>query len=112
MAYFGAGRVSGIQRVLDLYHFSEVAQGASLIITGEGRSDAQTLQGKVPFGVLQNAKGTPVALLSGRIEDREALVAAGFHPVLEVSPRDMPLCEALTPSAALRNIQSAVKSLF
>lgn len=112
MAYFGAGRVSGIQQVLDLYHFSEVAHGASLIITGEGRSDAQTLQGKVPFGVLQNAKGTPVALLSGRIEDREALVAAGFHPVVEVSPRDMPLREALTPSVALCNIQSAVKSLF
>lgn len=112
MAYFGAGRVSGIQQVLDLYHFSEVAHGASLIITGEGRSDAQTLQGKVPFGVLQNAKGTPVALLSGRIEDREALVAAGFHPVVEVSPRNMPLCEALTPSVALCNIQSAVKSLF
>ena len=112
MAYFGAGRVSGIQQVLDLYHFSEVAHGASLIITGEGRSDAQTLQGKVPFGVLQNAKGTPVALLSGRIEDREALVAAGFHPVVEVSPRCMPLREALTPSVALCNIQSAVKSLF
>lgn len=112
MAYFGAGRVSGIQQVLDLYHFSEVAHGASLIITGEGRSDAQTLQGKVPFGVLQNAKGTPVALLSGRIEDREALVAAGFHPVVEVSPRNMPLREALTPSVALCNIQSAVKSLF
>ena len=112
MAYFGAGRVSGIQQVLNLYHFSEVAHGASLIITGEGRSDAQTLQGKVPFGVLQNAKGTPVALLSGRIEDRPALESAGFHPVVEVSPRDMPLREALTPSVALCNIQSAVKSLF
>ena len=112
MAYFGAGRVSGIQQVLDLCHFSEIAHGASLIITGEGRSDAQTLQGKVPFGVLQNAKGTPVALLSGRIEDREALESAGFHPVVEVSPRDMPLREALTPSVAFRNIQSAVKSLF
>ena len=112
MAYFGAGRVSGIQQVLDLCHFSEIAHGASLIITGEGRSDAQTLQGKVPFGVLQNAKGTPVALLSGRIEDRPALESAGFHPVVEVSPRDMPLREALTPSVALCNIQSAVKSLF
>lgn len=112
MAYFAAEKVSGIGRVLELVHFSKVIKGAALVITGEGKSDAQTLQGKVPFGVLQKAKGTPVALLSGRIEDREALVAAGFHPVVEVSPRDMPLREALTPSAALRNIQSAVKSLF
>ncbi len=112
MAYFGAGRVSGIQKVLDLCHFSEVAHGASLIITGEGRSDAQTLMGKAPFGVLQNAKGTPVALLSGQIEDREALVAAGFHPVVEVSPRNLPLREALQKKTAIENLRAAVKSLF
>lgn len=112
MAYWGAQRVSGVQKILDMYHFPDIVEGASLVITGEGRSDAQTLQGKAPFGVLQNAKGTPVALLSGRIEDRPALESAGFHPVVEVSPRDMPLREAITPSVALCNIQSAVKSLF
>lgn len=112
MAYFAAEKVSGIGRVLELVHFSKVIKGAALVITGEGKSDAQTLQGKVPFGVLQKAKGTPVALLSGRIEDREALVAAGFHPVVEVSPRDMPLREALQPKTALENIRAAVKSIF
>ncbi len=82
------------------------------MITGEGRSDAQTLQGKVPFGVLRNAGNVPVALVSGRIEDRQALESAGFRPVVEVSPRNLPLREALTPSIALRNIQSAVKTIF
>jgi glycerate kinase len=112
MAYLGARMVSGIGRILELVHFSDAVEDASLVITGEGQSDAQTLQGKVPYGVLQNAKGTPVALLSGRIVDRPALESAGFHPVVEVSPRHLSLREALTPSIARRNIQSAVKTLF
>lgn len=112
MAYFGARKVSGIGRILELVRFSEAVKDASLVITGEGRSDAQTLLGKVPLGVLQNAGKVPVALVSGRIDDREALVSAGFHPVVEVSPRNLPLREALIPSVALQNIQSAVKTLF
>ena len=107
MACLGARMVSGIGRILELVHFSDAVEDASLVITGEGQSDAQTLQGKVPYGVLQNAKGTPVALLSGRIVDRPALESAGFHPVVEVSPRHLSLREALTPSVARRNIQSA-----
>ena len=112
MACLGARMVSGIGRILELVHFSDAVEDASLVITGEGQSDAQTLQGKVPYGVLQNAKGTPVALLSGRIVDRPALESAGFHPVVEVSPRHLSLREALTPSIARRNIQSAIKTLF
>ena len=112
LAYWGARKVSGIGKVLDLYHFSEAVEGASLVITGEGRSDAQTLLGKVPFGVLRQAGKVPVALVSGRIEDRAALEAAGFQPVVEVTPRNMPLSQALQAETALQNIRAAVKSLF
>ena len=111
MAYFKARTNSGIEKVLDLVHFRQAARNASLIITGEGKSDAQTLQGKVPFGVLQCAGGTPVALLSGRIEDRQALLRAGFGPVIEVSPRDIPLSAAMNPDIAKRNLREAVLAL-
>ena len=111
MAFFNTRMVSGIGQVLDLVHFRQAARGASLIITGEGKSDAQTLQGKVPFGVLQQAGGTPVALLSGRIEDRPALLQAGFGPVVEVSPRTIPLSVALEPDVAKRNLRAAVLTL-
>ena len=108
MAYFGAERHRGIDRVLDLVHFSEAIRGASLILTGEGKSDAQTLMGKVPMGVLQRADGCRVALLSGRIEDRAVLEQAGFDPVVEVSPRMLPPREALCPATAARNLRQAV----
>lgn len=108
MAVLGARITRGIDRVLDLVHFHEAIRDAHLIITGEGKSDAQTLMGKVPMGVLQNAAGIPVALLSGRIEDRTALEQAGFHSVIEVSPRHLSSQIALTPQVAAENLFKAV----
>ena len=112
MAHFAATRVSGIQKVLELVRFREAVADADLIITGEGRSDAQTLQGKVPYGVLQNAGEVPVALVSGRIIDREDLLKAGFDQLLEVTPRDLSLAQALDPKTAEILLFQAVQRLF
>lgn len=112
MAHLDATVVSGIRRVLDLVRFREASAGAHLIITGEGRSDAQTLQGKVPYGVLQIADSIPVALVSGRIEDREALSRAGFSYLVEATPRDLPLAQALDPQIAESLLYQAVQRLL
>ena len=111
MAVFGAKTYSGIERILDLVRFRDAIKDADLIITGEGKSDAQTLMGKVPMGVLQNANGIPVALLSGRIDDREALEQAGFGPIVEVTPRSLPLPLALDPQRAAQNLFKAIRGL-
>lgn len=112
MAHFGATMVSGIQKILDLVRFREAAANADLIITGEGRSDAQTLQGKVPYGVLQNAGRVPVALVSGRIEAREALRQAGFATLVEVSSRDLSLTKALDSQTAEKHLSQAIQLLL
>ena len=111
MAFFKADMCPGIRRILDLVHFPDTIRGASLIVTGEGKSDAQTLMGKVPMGVLQNAAGIPVALLSGRVEDRPALLQAGFSPIIEVTPRSLPLSQALNPQVAAHNLFLAARNL-
>ena len=114
-ARFQASIYQGIDRILDLLHFDDAIRDAHLIITGEGRSDAQTLMGKVPLGVLRRARSIspaiPVALLSGRIDDQAMLEQAGFHPVVEVSPRNIPVEEALLPDQARINLHKAVYSL-
>ena len=112
MACFHAKAESGIGKVLDLTGFDHAVAGAGLIITGEGRSDRQTLSGKAAFGVLRRSAGVPVALLSGRIEDRAALQAAGFAHLVEVSPRDLPLSRALDAKTARRNLHRAVQNLL
>lgn len=110
-ACFGATDHSGIDRILDLTGFDAVLEGADLVITGEGKSDRQTLSGKVALGVLHRAKAIPVILLSGRIEDADALAAAGFSKLIQVSPSDLPLEEAMKPEVTKANLRKAVDDL-
>ncbi|MFN3683078.1 MAG: glycerate kinase [Fimbriimonadaceae bacterium] len=73
------GRVeSGALLALRAVGFRERLALASLCFTGEGRTDRQTLQGKLPFEVLQacRAAGVPCLLLSGALEIDP--VEAGF----------------------------------
>lgn len=104
MAYSGATMTSGVEKVLSLLDFDDLAKDADLIITGEGRSDAQTLSGKVPVGVLRHAHGVPVLLVSGAVFDADELLEAGFSGIYAVSPAGMPLEEAILPEVARRNI--------
>lgn len=70
-AFFPCEMKSGIDVLLDAVAFSEKIEDADLIITGEGKTDAQTLYGKAPFGVALAAKkkGVPVILLSGIVDE-------------------------------------------
>ena len=111
-AWFGATAVSGIDRVLDLAGFDAALSGADFVLTGEGRSDRQTLSGKVALGVLRRAKDVPVLLVSGRIDHPEALAAAGFSRLAQVSPDGLPTEEAVRPEVAEENLRRAVIPLF
>jgi glycerate 2-kinase len=66
---------SGIDYFLSLTHFDKRAQEASLVITGEGSLDSQSLQGKAPVGVAKAAKKYKkrVIGLAGQLSDNEAL---------------------------------------
>lgn len=112
MAWLGARRSSGIGRILELTRFRENAEGAELILTGEGKSDRQTLAGKVPLGVLNAAGNVPVWLVSGAIEEEAALLAAGFKRCTQVTPPDVPLDIALRPAFAREALRKAVSASF
>ena len=115
MAYAHASFSSGVDRVLDLTGFDKAVRGAGLVITGEGKSDRQTLQGKVPYGVLRRCaslagSGIRVVLVSGRMveDDSEALRKAGFQDLVSVSDGCRSLEEAMRPEVAARNIARGV----
>jgi glycerate kinase len=69
VAFCGATLRSGIDIVLDQTGFDAALAGADLVVTGEGRIDAQTRYGKVLSGVLSRARrsGIPVAAIVGDI---------------------------------------------
>ncbi|MEP7180933.1 MAG: glycerate kinase [Betaproteobacteria bacterium] len=60
---------SGAEVVADLIGLDAALAGADWAITGEGRSDAQTLLRKAPFVVAERARaaGVPITLLSGAV---------------------------------------------
>jgi glycerate kinase len=68
-AYCNAKLVNGIDYFLDITGFDKALQEADLVITGEGKIDQQTLQGKGPYGVAVKAKekNIPVVGIAGSI---------------------------------------------
>ena len=83
LALLGAELRPGFDLLADLYGFDERIAGADLIITGEGRLDAQTESGKVVSGVCARAakQGVPVVALCGSVtvtaKEMDALGLAG-----------------------------------
>jgi len=69
MAFLGASLRPGIDLVAEAIGLPRRLAGCDLVITGEGRTDGQTLHGKAPIGVIREARkqGIPVILISGSI---------------------------------------------
>jgi glycerate kinase len=75
-AVLGASLVSGIDTVLDSVDFERHVRDADVVITGEGRLDAQSAEGKVVAGVLRRAGSVPVHVAAGQVALDAAEVAA------------------------------------
>ena len=103
-ALLGARFRPGIAVVAELCGLAEAVQGADLVITGEGRLDAQTLHGKTPLGVarIAHAVGVPVIALAGSLgEGYQRLYAAGLSAAFSLAPGPIDLRQACADAAAL-----------
>ncbi|MGW1721845.1 glycerate kinase [Streptomyces sp. NPDC002306] len=95
----GARFRPGIEVMLDVLGFAPALERASLVITGEGSLDEQTLHGKAPAGVAAAARaaGKEVVAVCGRLAlPPEALGRAGIlraYPLTDVEP-DVATCIA------------------
>lgn len=104
MAFLSARLRSGIDLVMELTRFDDHLDGVDLVITGEGKLDAQTLQGKLIGGICQRAgaRGIPVVALCGTLDaDPEALRALGLTYAASILTRPMRLDEALAEGPKL-----------
>ncbi|WP_206922490.1 glycerate kinase family protein [Alicyclobacillus suci] len=89
LAFCQAKLEPGIEVVLDLFQFDEMVQHVDLIFTGEGRTDQQTLYGKVVSGVARRARcaGKPVVCLSGSLSgDLHPLYQHGVSALFSICP--------------------------
>jgi glycerate kinase len=88
---------SGIDIVLDSVDFAARAEKADLIVTGEGRVDFQSLDGKAISGIAARAQGVSVLAVGGSVEDDhlDALYGAGITATLPLVTRPVDLATAI-----------------
>ncbi|MFF5971022.1 glycerate kinase [Streptomyces sp. NPDC012769] len=88
----GASFRPGIELMLEVLGFAPALERATLVITGEGSLDEQTLHGKAPAGVAAAARaaGKEVVAVCGRLAlPPETLGAAGIrraYPLSDLEP--------------------------
>jgi glycerate kinase len=76
---------AGIDIVIDAVQLKKHLKDAQIVLTGEGKSDRQTLHGKAPLGVAMAAKttNTQAVLLSGAIDEEDKPVLLNYFAVVE-----------------------------
>jgi len=100
LAFMNARLRRGIEVVMELVGFDQAAAAADLIITGEGRIDGQSAQGKMIQGVCTHAGKAPVVALCGKLAATQAEIEAiGLHAVYVINDRELPLQELLAATA-------------
>lgn len=88
VAFLGAKMVSGINFFIELTDLEAKIQEADLVITGEGKFDEQTLQGKVINGITELAQkhDVPVVVICGVSEmDGEKMGIKKVYSVMDIS---------------------------
>ncbi|SDB33649.1 glycerate kinase [Pseudomonas sp. NFACC13-1] len=103
-AFLGAQFRTGVDVVARLTGLAEAVSGADLVITGEGRFDAQTLRGKTPFGVARIARqqGVPVVVIAGTLgEGYQALYEHGIDAAFALANGPMTLQQACVDAPRL-----------
>ena len=111
VAFFHSSLQSGIETILDVAKFDDLVQGCDLVITGEGRIDAQSLRGKVPIGVAKRAKkaGVPVLCIVGSIgEGLDEAYELGITSIFSINPQ--PLDFSIAKTRAVENLTITVEN--
>jgi len=103
-AFLGAQFRAGVEVVADLVGLEEAVRDADLVITGEGRFDAQTLRGKTPFGVARIARqqGVPVIVIAGTLgEGYQQMYEHGVDAAFALASGPMTLEQACVDAPRL-----------
>ncbi len=104
MGFLQASLRPGIEVVMEAARLADVLRGASLVLTGEGKTDGQTLAGKVPLGVARLAAGhgVPAIVISGAVApDADALLDQNIAALISIANGPMSLEEAMAEAGGL-----------
>ena len=115
LSYLGATLESGVDMVIRETNLLEKIKDADFVITGEGRLDGQSYQGKAPIGVAKAAKqfGKPVIGFAGCVtEDAKICNQHGIDALFPIVRTPCSLAEAMDVENAYRNLADTAEQVF
>ncbi len=104
VAFLGAKLMSGVEIVSEVVGLSNYLKEATLVFTGEGRIDTQTLFGKTVAGVAAKAKAfqIPVVAIVGELSgDYKEIYQHGIDAALSIAPGPISLGESMANAESL-----------
>lgn len=113
--FLNANLESGIKIVLEETNLEKYVESADVVITGEGRLDAQTVMGKAPAGVAKIAMKykKPVLAFSGCVtEDAVKCNQAGIDAFFPILRTVTSLEEAMDSANAKANMAATTEQVF
>ncbi|MCR8967723.1 glycerate kinase family protein [Streptococcus zalophi] len=105
---------SGFYKIAHLLNIESQIKTCDLIITGEGRMDHQTSNGKVPFGMAMMAKKhkIPIIAFCGAIGDDLGIIEELLLASYSIQKETLPLNEAMKKEKTLSNINRLTKNVI
>jgi glycerate kinase len=104
VTFLGAKLMSGIEIVSEVVGLTDYLKEASLVFTGEGRIDTQTLFGKTVAGVAAKAKALhiPVVAIAGAVDgDSKEFSRYGIDGALSIVPGPISLRKSMANAEKL-----------
>jgi len=114
-SYTNASLLPGVELVLQATNLEEDIRNADIVITGEGRLDAQTAMGKAPVGVAKLAKkhGKPVIAFAGSVtKDAATLNECGIDAYFPILRTVCSLEDAMNTENAAENLSDTAEQVF
>ena len=115
VSYLKAKLESGISIILEETRLEDYIRDADIVVTGEGRLDAQTVMGKAPIGVAKLAKkyGKPVIAFSGIVaKDATEINNHGIDAFFPILRRVVTRTEAMDSDNARNNMTDTAEQVF
>jgi glycerate kinase len=116
LSFFDAKMMQGVDMIIDISGFKQLIQNTDLVITGEGRIDHQSLEGKV-IGIiasLAHEKNVPVIAFCGKMDlNADQLQKTGLAAAYAIG-ESVPLEESMKNAAILLTEKSkeVIKGFF
>jgi glycerate 2-kinase len=114
LAFLAARLRRGIDLVLDLTRFEEALVNTDLVVTGEGKIDAQTAHGKLIHGICRRAAlhTKPVVAFCGKLEATETEIRQiGLQQAWSINPPEMTDLQLMLQNTK-NNLENTAKNMF